>query len=125
MKNIFFIFIFFSSICFSQTNFRSISVDSTGTLVNLGYTKIGCINISNLTSSIVYVKFYDKNTIPKRLTDVPVLTFLSNGNTLSENTSEILCGFIFKKGLYLRCTTNPTDTSRAIPATKPIIEIQY
>lgn len=122
------VFIFFISICtissIAQTNFRSVLVDTGSVLVNYGFTEIKNINITNLSTPILYVKLYNKATKPYAI-DTPVITYQLGSNALTKSNPSHLIGWTFSSGLWVRCTTGSTDTSTATPITKPIIELRY
>ena len=92
--------------------------------VNAGFTEIKNINIANLTISIIYVKFYNKSTKATK-SDTPVITYQLGSNAITRSNPDPIIGWTFKSGLWIRCTTGASDTSTAVPATKPIIEIRY
>ena len=108
----------------AQTNFRSITVDTGSVQVNAGFTEIKNINIANLTTTTLYVKFYNKAS-KVYVTDTPVVTYQLGSNALTKATIDNLMGWTFKSGLWIRCTSGATDTSTAVPTTKPIIELRY
>jgi hypothetical protein len=104
--------------------FRSTTVDTGSVKVNQGPTELKAVNMVNLSTTVLYVKLYNKFSKAYK-TDTPVITYQLQSNAITRASFDGLVGAKFSSGLWIRCTTGSTDTSTAVPSTKPIIEFGY
>lgn len=99
------------------------AADSTGVVVNAGYTMIKALNISS-TGAACFVKFYNKATAATSA-DTPVFTVLIPVNTTTRPSLEELIGSNFTLGLSVRVTGAIADNDSSQPTNKPFIDIGY
>jgi hypothetical protein len=104
--------------------FRSLTTSTTGELINVGSTRLYRLNIVNTAASIIYVKLYDKATIPLS-TDTPICTFAVASGVGINVVHNFVAPDIFSAGLGVRCVTGSADNDVASPATSPILEVRF
>lgn len=111
-----------------MVQFRSTAVTNTPS-VNIKPTgaDVSALNIINLHSAAIFVKFYNAPT--GSFQDTPLKTFQVAANsslTLSiVGPFQSQCLFSSSSGLCVRATTDGADSGNTAPATLPIVEVGY
>lgn len=108
------------------TSYKNVALLATGVLVKANYAELQHINITNTTTSVIYLKLYNKATAPTVGTDVPVHTL---GVPANSTTGVLDIDFgdpiYFSFGLGIAVTTTSADNSSTAPATAAVINLLY
>jgi len=99
--------------------YRNVDLSSTGILIATGPKLLFGYYISNISSSPIYVKFFNKATAPTVGTDTIKLTL--SIPAYSAANQEYLGGIAFSLGLGVGCTTGPTDDAVGGTTTNDLI----
>lgn len=107
--------------------YKRISTASTNTaIVKASSAKIYSIVAIGLTSTVRYLKFYNKATTPVLATDVPVWTYPIPANTQGAGIAVTLPGVDFSQGLSIAITAGRADTDEvAVAAGDVIVNLAY
>jgi len=103
---------------------RILNANSTARVVKANPGEIWGLNILNLHSAAIFVKFYDIAAASVNpASSVPVQTFMipANGAIFIEPDQGFLRG---NTALSIRAVTESGDTGTTAPATLPIIELK-
>lgn len=100
-------------------DFRSLSLVATGVNVKSSNGKAFTFTITNTNASIVWVKFYNKNTAPTVGTDTPVLTYGIQPNS-TFNCIDSTLGVWFSAGIGIACTTVQSDGDSTAPTANTV-----
>lgn len=108
--------------------YKYISLASTNaTLIRGQETKLYVVSAIGLTSSVRYLKFYDKSTAPTVGTDTPVLTIPVPANTQGAGVViPFNIPIVFSDGLSFAITSGSADNDTgAVGAGDVIINLSY
>lgn len=105
-----------------MAKFRSTTVTNTSTNIKTSGANVKSINIINIHSAVIYVRFYDQTIATFQDTPVRTITVAASGGIYS-SPPDIKFGT--GTGLCVRVVTNSADNGDTAAASLPIIEVEY
>lgn len=106
------------------SRWRSTTVNTTSQQVKATPGNLYGINIQNLHSATVFVKFYNLATVNPAV-DAPILTLQVAATPGAITQRSLTLPIAFGTALSVRAVTGAADTDTTNPATLPIIELEY
>lgn len=107
-----------------MARFRSITATNTGTTVSATPAEITEVNVQNLHSAVIYVKFYNIG-VPS-FQDTPIWTLAvaatAQLNLKAQGTNVLKS---FGTALGIRIVTGGTDSNNTAAAALPVVELEY
>lgn len=108
------------------TNFRSLAVSTTAVAVKGSAGSLYGVNIINLNTLDIYVKFYNIAAgSVNPASDVPIKTLFVPANGVVFIEPRVFPLDVFSTAIAIRSVTGSGDTSVVVAATLPIIELKY
>ena len=94
-------------------------------LIKAGGGKIRRIIVANAQAAVVYLKLFDKASVPVNGTDTPMMTIqVPNAGNVDMNLGDV--GVVFDKGLGMSLVTGIADTDTTAPtAASQIVQVIY
>jgi hypothetical protein len=107
-----------SDAIYTWKTYRTLDAQPTGQSVKGSAGQVGGWFISNNSSSVRFLKLYDKATAPLS-SDTPKLTLQLPANSAANLLS--VSGIDFTAGIGLRCTTGVADNDTGAPSANDVI----
>jgi|SRR6185312_6785002 len=108
------------------TMYKNVAVVATGISVKGAPAELQHINCSNATTSVNFLKLYNKATAPTVGTDVPVMTLAVPPNTTNGFLDiDLADPAYFSVGLGIAVTTTAADNGSTAPATGSVVNLLY
>lgn len=106
------------------TRVRNLTLNSTAAVVKAGAGNIFGLNLVNLHSAAIFVKFYNKAAASvDPASDAPQVTIqVPASSTYTLRGSDL--PYSFATAISMRCVTGGADTDTTAPGTLPIVELE-